>query len=102
MKFEYFNKYDQNKQTKYFWVNCWPYFSNKPRKTDTNIVLSKNGELIMKNQDIANTFNDYFGLVVSNLNLFQWNEHNGEKTQKNVEILSKKLLEIKSFSLLCM
>ena len=56
----------------------------------------------MKNQDIANTFNDYFGLVVSNLNLFQWNEHNGEKTQKNVEILSKKLLEIKSFLLLCM
>ena len=56
----------------------------------------------MKNQDIANTFNDYFGLVVSNLNLFQWNEHNGEKTQKNVEILSKNLLEIKSFSLLCM
>ena len=65
-------------------------------------MLSKNGELIMKNQDIANTFNDYFGLVVSNLNLFQWNEHNGEKTQKNVKILSKKLLEIKSFSLLCM
>ena len=41
-------------------------------------MLSKNGELIMENQDIANTLIDYFGLVVVNLNLFQWNEHNGE------------------------
>ena len=41
-------------------------------------MLSENGELIVKNQDIANTFNDYFGLVAENLNLFQWNDHNGE------------------------
>ena len=60
-KFEYFNKYDPNKQAKPFWVNCKPYFSNKHSKADKNIMLSENGELIMKNRDIANTFNDYFG-----------------------------------------
>ena len=88
-KFEYFNKYDQNKQTKPFWVNCNPYCLNKHRKTDTNIMLSKNGELIMENQDIANTLIDYFGLVVVNLNLFQWNEHNGEIKQKMLKLSLK-------------
>ena len=40
-------------------------------------MLSENNELIIKNQGISNTFNDYFGSVVENLELFQWNEHNG-------------------------
>ena len=50
-------------------------------------MLSENGELIMKNQDIAYSFNDYFGSVVENLNLFQWNEHNGEIHSKKVETM---------------
>ena len=47
-KFQYFNKYDPNKPVKPFCVNCKPYFSNKHSKADTNIMLSENGELIMK------------------------------------------------------
>ena len=82
-KFEYFNEYDLNKQRKLFWVNAEPYFlSNKHSKADTNIMLSKNGELIMKNQDIANTFSNYFGSIVENLDLFQWNHHNGDINSK--------------------
>ena len=50
-------------------------------------MLSENGELIMKNQDIGNTFNDYFGSAVEKLNLVQWNEHNGEIHSKNVETI---------------
>ena len=50
-------------------------------------MLSENGELIMKNQDIAYSFNDYFGSVVENLNLFQWNEHNGKIYSKNAETI---------------
>ena len=57
-KFEYFIKYDLNKQAKPFWKNCKPYFSTKPCKADTNIMLNENWELVMKNQDNANTFND--------------------------------------------
>ena len=60
----------------------------KHSKADTDI-LSENGELIMKNQDIANTVHDYFGSVVKNLNLFQWNEHNGEIHSKNVETINE-------------
>ena len=52
-------------------------------------MLSKNGELIMENQDIANTLIDYFGLVVVNLNLFQWNEHNGGIKRKMLKLSLK-------------
>ena len=72
--FEYLIKYDLNKQAKPFWKNCKPYFSNKLCKADASIMLNENGELVMKNQDNANTFNDYFRSIVKNLNLFQWNE----------------------------
>ena len=34
-------------------------------------MFSENCELIVKNQDIANTFNDYFGSIVENVNIFQ-------------------------------
>ena len=30
-------------------------------------MLSENGELILKNKEIANTFNDHFGSIVDNL-----------------------------------
>ena len=50
-------------------------------------MFSENCELIVKNQDIANTFNDYFGSIVENVNIFQWNEHNGEIHSKNVETI---------------
>ena len=53
-------------------------------------MLSKNGELIMKNQGIA--FNDYLESIVENSNLFQWNEHNGEIYSKNVENSNSKTL----------
>ena len=56
-KSEYFNKYGPNKHAKPFWVNCKPYFSNKHIKAEINIMLCENGELIMKNQDIATLTN---------------------------------------------
>ena len=67
-KFEYFSRYD-SKDGKPFWVNCKPYFSNKHSKADNNIVLNKDGELILKNKEIENTFNEYFGSIVENLYL---------------------------------
>ena len=72
-KFGYFNRYDC-KDGKPFWVTCKPYFSNKHSKADNNIVLNENGELILKNKEIADTFNNHFGSIVDNLNLQHWNE----------------------------
>ena len=58
-KLEYFSKYESD-DNKPFWVRCKPYFTNKYSKADTDIILSENGELILKNKEIANTFNDHF------------------------------------------
>ena len=61
-------------QTKSFWENCKPYFSNKQSKADTDISLSENGDLIFKNDKIANTFNGYFGSIIENTNLYYWED----------------------------
>ena len=67
-KFEYFSSYNCV-DSKPFWVNCKSYFSNKCSQADTDIVLNENGDLILKNEEIAKTFNDYFGSIVQNLDL---------------------------------
>ena len=72
-KFEYFSSYN-SADSKPFWVNCKPYFSNKYSKADTDIVLNENGDLILKNEEIVKTFNDYFGAIVDNLDLHHWED----------------------------
>ena len=62
-KFEYFSKFDLNIQAKSILVTSKPHFSNKHSKAHTNIMLDENAELIMKNKEIAKTFNDHFGLM---------------------------------------
>ena len=72
-KLQYFSNYDST-NTKPSWENCKPYFSNKHSKADTDIILSKNGDVIFKNDKIANTFNDYFWSIVLNMNLYHWED----------------------------
>ena len=38
-------------------------------------MLSENGKLILKNKEIASTFNDHIGHIVDNLDLDHWNDH---------------------------
>ena len=78
-KLEYFSKYESN-DSKPFWVNCKPYFTNKHSKADTDIMLSENGELILKNKEIAITFNDHFGSIVNNFRLDHWDDHSQSTT----------------------
>ena len=72
-KIEYFNSYN-SAVSKPFWTSYKPYFSNKYSKADTDIVLNENGNLILKNEEIANTFNDYFSAIVDSLNLHHWED----------------------------
>ena len=58
-KFKYFSRYNC-KGGKPFWVTCKPYFLNKHTKADNDIVLNENGELILKNKEISDTFKKYF------------------------------------------
>ena len=35
-------------------------------------MLNENGELLLKDKDIADTFNEYFGSIVESLDLYKW------------------------------
>ena len=35
-------------------------------------MLNENEELILKDKDIADTFNEYFGFIVESLDLYKW------------------------------
>ena len=76
-------------------MNCKPNFSNKHSKADNDIVLNEDGELILKNKEIANTFNDYFGSIVENLNLEHWDEDSNSNSvinhKNNHRMLSKNI-----------
>ena len=84
-KLEYCSKFESN-DNKAFWVNCKPYFTNKHSKAETDIMLSETGELILKNKEIANIFNDHFGSIVQNLDLDHWNDHSLSLTKSSDRI----------------
>ena len=84
-KLECFSKFESN-DNKPFWVDCKHYFANKHSKADTDIMLSENGELILKNKEIANIFNDHFGSIVENLGLNHWDDHSLSPTESSDRI----------------
>ena len=49
-------------------------------------MLSENGELILKNKEIANIFDDHFGSIVENLDLNHWNDHSLSPTESSDRI----------------
>ena len=67
-KFEYFNRLN-SKESKPFWVSCKPYLSNKHSKADTGITFTENVELVLKNNKITDSFNEYFETIVEDLDL---------------------------------
>ena len=71
-RFEYFNNLKLGKDNKPFWKKCKPYFTNKHSKADTDIMLNENGELILKDKDVVDTFNEYFESIVESLDLYKW------------------------------
>ena len=55
-------------------------------------MLSENGELILKNKQIANIFNDHFGSIVENLGLDHWDDHSLSRTKSfdRIENITKR------------
>ena len=49
-------------------------------------MLSENGELILKNMEIVNIFNDHFGSIVENLGLDHWDDHSLSPTKSSDRI----------------
>ena len=71
-KREYFNNLKLGKDNKAFWGKRKPYFTNKHSKADTDMMPNGNGELLLKDKDIADTFNEYFRSIVESLDLYKW------------------------------
>ena len=62
-KLEWFNNLKLGKDNRPFWEKCKPYFTDKHSKADTDITLNENKELLLKDKDIADIFNEYFGSI---------------------------------------
>ena len=66
-------------------------------------MLNEDGELILKNKEIANTFHDYFGSIVENLNLEHWDEDSNSyskinhRNNQSIKNIKKKYKNIKKF-----
>ena len=71
-KLEYFNNLKLGKDNKPLWEKCKPYFINKHSKADTSIMANENGKLLLKDKDIADIFDEFFGSIVESLDLYKW------------------------------
>ena len=58
-------------------------------KADTDIMLGENGELILKNKEITNNFNDHFGSIVDNISLDHWEDHSQSPTMCSDNIIKR-------------
>ena len=88
-KLRYFDDIEISKNSKPFWNECKPYFSNKHAHGDFKIILiekekitNNSNEVIkketlpVKNDEIARTFNKHFAETVETLNTFEWSSNN--------------------------
>ena len=55
--------------SKNFLKFCKPFFSNKTTSFDDKNILVEKGEVVSKNEEIANHFNNYFNNITKGLNI---------------------------------
>ena len=72
--FEYFNRYS-SKNSKPSQVSDKLYFPNKYSRANTGIRLTKTWELVLKNNLVTDTLNEYFGTTVEVLDLHYWKDN---------------------------
>ena len=71
-KRDYFQNINIKDEPKRFWDSCKPYLSKTCINNDESIILNINGNLISENEEIANTFNEYYANITNSLNLYTW------------------------------
>ena len=88
-KLRYFDNIEILKNSNPFWNECKPYLSNKHAQDDSKIILIekekiinnsnqviKKKTLLVKNDEIAKTFNKHLDETVETLNTFEWSSNN--------------------------
>ena len=99
-KLSYFDNIETSKNSKHFWNECKPYFSNKHAHGASKIILIekekitnnsnefiKKESLLVSNDEIAKTFNKHFAETEETLNTFEW-------LSNNTDLLNDQLIAI--------
>ena len=93
-RIEYFENLETSKNSKPFWNKCKPYFSNKHAHGESKIILiekenatltgndvAESEKLIVKNDEIAKTFDKHFSETVDKLKIFELPSGESEYTE---------------------
>ena len=89
-KLDYFNSISSSKDTKPFWKQCKPYFTNKHAVGDFKIMLIENDKMLLNNQSASEKFNSYFSQIVDSLDLYKFlSEPHREYADEIDNIVSK-------------
>ena len=72
----YFNEVSNSESSRPFWKTCKPYFSNKHARADSKIMSIETNKMLLKNEEAAKEFNQYFVHITDSLDL---NEFSNEK-----------------------
>ena len=110
-KLRYFDNIKTSKNSKHFWNECKPYFSNKHAHGDSKTVLIENEKvtnnsnevikketLLLSNDEIAKTFNKYFAETVEILNTFEWPSNNTDLLNDQLTAIINLLLLFRNHS----
>ena len=102
-KLHYFDNIEISKNSKPFWNECKPYLSNKHAHGDSKIILIEKEEvtnnsdevikketLLVKNDEIAKTFNKHFAGTVETSNTFEWPPSNTDLLNDQLTAIIKK------------
>ena len=71
-KSEYFNEVSNSGSSRPFWETCKPCFSNKHARGDSKIMLIENDKMLLKNEELAKEFNQYFGHITDSQDLYEF------------------------------
>ena len=50
-------------------------------------MLNENGQLLLKDRDVADTFNEYFGSIVESLDLYKWEREISDSNHNYLDII---------------
>ena len=71
-KSKYFNEDSNTESSRPFWETCKQYFSNKHARGDSKIMLIENDKMLLKNEEVAKEFNQYFGHITDSYDLYEF------------------------------
>ena len=81
LKKTYFKeKLPKGNNVKDFWNYCKPYFTNKGICNDGRIILVENDNILNKDSDISETFNNYFVNITKDLGIFDWADDSSDRS----------------------